>query len=185
MSHEIPFRQAKFQPPDAVLKGNSTSPTPVVFHLSPAGGADLARIKSIIVATIGLTSMGDWSPETQQSVISSFTSGESLYDRTVDLIENLTIPAPLARKVGIPVDPPTLEKVPVTTGAQFTKIAGYVSSLALLVAFEIAKLSRELDELDPRFFEQPSGSISPATPARTSGTAGRVGRRRGKRATAG
>lgn len=185
--HEIPFRQDTFIPPDEIIKGNSTSQTPVKFHLSPAGGPDLARIKSVIVATVGLTSPIDWSPETQQSVIAAFTNGESLYIRTVDRIENLYAPRALAVKCGLiaPNEQTEAEKIPITDGAKFTLVAGYMSSLALLVAFEIAKLSKELDALDNRFFGPPSGSGTPATPAGPSGTAGRARGRRGKRATAG
>jgi hypothetical protein len=180
MAYHLPFKGDTFRPLNDVIPGNETDPNPVEFDIVPAEGPDLARLKSIIFADLGLIQDGNWDPSTQESVIRAFETGAPVFIRTVEAIRGLTIPKRLARKVGIvppladgQVDPDPQEPVPVLNGLAFTKVCGYMAALALHVAFKITSLSASL-EIDPRFFGQPSGSPGPAKPRRTRGSAKRA-----------
>lgn len=185
MSYQIPYHKHLFKLPDVVLPGNSTADNPVEFDLAPAWGADWARIRSIITATIGLSQDGGWSPEMQQMVISAFETGGQAFTNTVEAIRGLTVPMAMALRAGIldalPKGSSLDTPVPVTNGFHFTRICGAVPVIALTVASEVAKLSQK-QEVDPRLFVQPSGSGGRGKKAARTGTAGsaqRTSRRQG------
>lgn len=192
----IPYHTETYKLPDGLVPGNSTSENPVQFHLAPAWGADLARIKSVIFATSGLVQADDWSPAMQQAVSEAFEHGSKAFGNTILKIDGLTIPATMAQRAGLIADLPTFvpvgktepepnpqAPVPVINGIAFGRICGSGSVLAvsMSVAAKIASLSEEA-QVDPRFFAQPSGSGGPVTQPATTTTAKRarrISRRRG------
>jgi len=191
MAFDIPYhRHPGFRPINDLVPGNDNADNPVEFDLAPAWGADLARIKSIVLASLGLTQTSDWSPEIQAAVIAAFDSGAKAFVNTVEAIRGLTIPAVMAVRAGLLVEVPKVPgtltpdpgaKVPVTTGLAFSLICGAVPAMALHVATKIAEISQKT-EVDPRFFVQPSGSggtVTRDTPATTAGSAPATSRRRG------
>lgn len=190
MAHTIPYSTAKYQVEDGLIPGNSTSETPVIFHLAPAQGPDKARLRSTLYATAALsTNELSWTAEVQDAVIASFGRGAELFVRCVDKVDNLTVPGAMAKRAGlIPPDKwegiPDEAKVPVRSGSDFALVSGYIVALSFAVAMEIAKISNELERLDPRLFESPSGLPSAEAPGPTPGTAGRARKRRGRRGTA-
>lgn len=183
MAYEIPFHEDTYTP--KTIKGNETDPTPVRFWLSAAGGADLARLKSVQIASLGLALGGSngWSPETQKSVIAAFGTGADAFRGTIDKIENLTVPVRLAIKAGLVTEPPAnnAKSLVVATGFAFSKVCPWLPVLALEIAYQIMKISDEA-EVDARFFD--SLTTSPKTPAATSGTVPRVQKARARRETA-
>lgn len=195
MAFTIPFTRNTFRPPDTIIPGNSTDPAPVEFTLDPAGGADVARISALVYGDIGLIlAAGDMSLNSQQ-IIQALESSRGVFIQTVVAITGLTVPAILAVKVGIlqalpkqpntTVDDPTA-KIPISNGAEFDKVAPYMSALAMLVAFEIGKLTTDLDnKADPRFFVPPSGSGRTGTRAKATSTATGARPTSRRRATAG
>lgn len=195
MSYQIPYESATFTPDDDLIPGNAQADNPVTFDLAPAGGSDLARLKSVLYAAAGLTGNGVWSPEMQAAVISSFETGSPVFERCILGIHGFNIPAALAVRVGIlneipvraddegKVRPDPKAPVPVTSGAEFAKIAGFQTALALAVAFEIMKISRQVDKLDTRLFAQPSGSPSAETAGGQTGTVKAVRKGPGRRGT--
>lgn len=183
MAHQISYRRNTYKAPDTLIPGNSTSSDPVEFDLCPAEGIDLARIKSILVSTAGIAGDTAWSPEVQEAVIKGFTIGAPAFVNTVEAVRGLTIPAVLAKRVGIiqeiptHVAPGTTQVVPnfeapirIVNGLQFSAIAGFESTLAMFVASEITKLS-QLTSVDQRLFVQPSGSGGTGMPSGQTGTA--------------
>lgn len=189
MAHEIPLTRSPYKVDDAIIPGNSTSETPVIFHLSPAGGADLARIKSIVVATLGLTHDALWNADTQKTVAAAFQSAPNLFNDTVEEIEHLSVPCWMAKKkLLIPNDKHKDFKddaqFPITTGVQFSIICGYVPGMAFVVAMEIAKLSKAAEEMDARFFGRPSGSSGATTRDQKGSSVRRAPKPRAKRGTA-
>lgn len=197
MAYQIPYESATYTPDSDLIPGNEHADNPVQFDLAPAGGSDLARLKSVIYAAAGLTNEGGWSPEMQAAVLSSFETGAPMFERCVLAIRGFSIPAALAVRLGIlsklPVRagddgrvlPDPAAPVPILTGIEFAKIAGFQTALALSVAFEIMKISRQVERLDPRLFVRPSGSPSAGTPSGPTGTAQRARRQPGRRGTAG
>lgn len=197
MSYQIPYECATFRPDNDLIPGNAQADNPVTFTLVPAGGADLARLKSVLYAAAGLTNDGVWSPDMQAAVIASFETGAPVFDRCVTSISGYTIPAALAVRLGFLVTLPSRADSdgqvrpdpkaphPVVTGAEFAKVAGFQTALALSVAFEIMKISRQVDTLDPRLFVSPSGSPSAGMPGGPTGIAPRVRKGPGRRETAG
>lgn len=181
MAHTIPFFREPFTP--KTIQGNAESDVPVVFFLSSAGGPDLARIKSILYASINLTHEANWTPEVARNVASAFASGSDLFVSTVEKIQGLTVPAALARKVGLDVDAKAKDdtEIPVTTGTAFARVARYSPLLAFEVAMEISRITKD-EQIDPRLF--PSLTTSPETPAGTSGNAPSVRNARARRGTA-
>jgi hypothetical protein len=196
MSYSIPYTRCPgFRPVNDLVPGNEFSDNPVEFDLAPAWGADLARVRSIITASIGLGQNGDWSPEVQKAVISSFEHGAPAFINTIEAVRGLTVPAVMAHRAGIipsvPHKPGTTTpdydlQVPIVTGRQFSRVCGAVPAMALNVAIKISQLTSEAQAAtDTRFFEQPSGSGGTGTRPRTAGnaTAARTTTRR--RGTAG
>lgn len=185
MAHMIPFHQSTFRPKLAI-KGNEDSDRPVEFDLSAAAGPDHARVKSLIYGTAALLFAGaEWTPTMQASVLEAFRTGGSVFERTVDAIRHLTVPASLALRAGViqTLGPGMglTTPVPIETGPQFARISGYCPILAFEVVKEIGRLSDE-GEIDLRFFGSlitsretspaPSGSAGPATTGSAgSGTA--------------
>lgn len=184
MALHIPYHRKTFRPVNDVVAGNDHSDNPVEFDLAPAEGSELARIKSVIVAAAGLVDPGDWTKTMQDGVISAFETAAPAFVNTVEAIRGLTVPAALAKRVGIIGDiPKTVPQgqtearpdanapIPILTGYQFSRICGFVPAMSLHVALEIAALSQQT-EVDPRLFVQPSGSGGPGTLQRTPSTAG-------------
>lgn len=197
MSHQIPYHRDTFRPLSDLVPGNETSDNPVEFDLAPAGGGDLARLKSVVFATTGLVQDGSWTPEVQEAVIRAFETGAPAFVNTVESIRGLTIPAALALRVGIiqelpkhvppgkaQVEPNPEAPIPVVSGLGFAKICGFVPLMAFHVAMKLVALSGKAEAIDPRFFGQPSGSGGPGTAEATNTTAGSVRRRSRRRGTA-
>jgi hypothetical protein len=185
MALHLTYATKTYRPPNAVVPGNADAMAPVEFDLTPAEGADLARIKSILIGTAGLVADMPWTADAQQIVVSSFQHGAPAFVATVKAVRGLTVPAEMALRVGLVLEKdvpahvvtpgaapvPNLQApIPVRTGFEFSRICGFVSSLAMVVANEIVQLSNETG-IDPRFFAPPSGSGGQATPATTSGNA--------------
>lgn len=196
MSYQIPYDTDTFRPEDDLIPGNSQADNPVRFELAPAGGSDLARLKSVLYAAAGLTNNGVWTPDMQAAVIAAFETGSPVFERCVTAVHGYNIPAALAVRVGIlaklpvkaeddgTVKPDPKAPVPITDGREFAKIAGFQTALALAVAFAIMKISRQVDNLDPRLFAGPSGSPSAGTPSGQTGTVRPVRKGPGRRETA-
>lgn len=196
MSYQIPYDTDTWKPGDDLIPGNTHADNPVEFDLAPAGGPDLARLKSVLYASAGLTNEGVWSPDMQAAVIGAFDTGADVFERCVTAVRGYTVPAALAVRVGLLMKLPVIADadghvrpdpqapVPVTTGHEFAKVAGFQTAMALSLAFEIMKLSRQVARLDARLFVRPSGSSSAGTPDAPSGTARRVPKRSGRRGTA-
>lgn len=196
MSYQIPYDSDTFRPDDDLIPGNSKADNPVEFDIVPAGGPDLARLKSILYASAGLTTERVWSPDMQAAVIAAFESGPGVFERCVVGIRGFNVPAALAVRVGLidkipvraddagAVKPDPKAPVPIHTGAEFAKIVGFQTALALTLAFAIMKISRQVEQLDPRLFAQPSGSPSAETPGGPTGIVPSARKRPGRRGTA-
>jgi hypothetical protein len=185
MSYHVPFHEQDYVPKS--IKGNAESQTPVRFYLSAAGGPDLARVKSIIHATRALALERTWSPQVQESVTAAFKHGADVFVKTVDRIDNLTVPMALALKAGLVALPakgaPALDRAApfaIDTGDKFSKICGWLSILAFEVAMQIGIMSDEANP-DPRFFG--SSTTSRGTSASGSGSARAARKRRAGRET--
>lgn len=181
VAFQVTYARDTFKPGDEVIPGNSVATFPVEFDLCPAEGPDLARIRSILMATAGLVNEQSWSPDMQAAVISAFETGAPAFINTVEAVRGMTIPAVMAKRVGIinevpnhvppgsstPV-PNNDAPIPVTTGLHFSRICGFVNlcALSMQLAAEIAKLSNRTT-VDPRLFAQPSGSGGPTTQGQT------------------
>ena len=197
MSHQIPYEDGTYRPDDSLIPNNTRSDNPVEFGIAPAGGSDLARLKSVLYASAGLTNEGIWSPDMQAAVIGAFETGADVFTRCVTWIRGFTVPAALAVRVGLlqkvpavadadgKVRPDPKAPIPITTGAEFSKVAGFQTALSLGLAFEIMKISRQVNTLDARLFVQPSGSSSPGTPDAPTGSVTTAQKRHGRRETAG
>ncbi|MGE0446807.1 MAG: hypothetical protein AB7P99_16395 [Vicinamibacterales bacterium] len=173
MPYTIPYESGTFRPPSAIIPGNDESAEPVEFELVPAEGEDQARLKSVIYATAGMANQ-QWGPEIQRTVIEAFRSAKGLFDQTVPVVRNLSVPYALAVRAGLVEAPApgrkateTPAEVPVRTGRDFTKVQGFMPPLAFLLAMEIAKLGRGVD-LDARFFEPASTRSEASDPAASS-----------------
>jgi len=196
MSYQIPYESATYKPDNALIPGNQESDNPVIFELEPAGGADLARLKSVLWASSGLVSEATWTPDLQAAVIGSFDTGAPVFERCITSIQGLTVPAAMAVRVGLlaavpvradgdgKVRPDPKAPVPITTGLQFSKVVGFMTALALSLCFELMKISDQVAKLDTRLFAQPSGSPSTETPGRPTGTVRRARKASGRRETA-
>ncbi len=187
----VPYSTDTLKAPDEIIPGNSVADAPVEYDIAPAWGADLARLKSIVIASTGLTSDDTWTPQLQESVIKAFETGARAFVNTVPAIRNLYVPARMALRAGVigRLSPGMNldSQVPVINGTQFSAIAGAVAGQAFWLAMKIISLSNQ-QEVDPRFFEQPSGSGGPGTSAATTTTAGSArngSRRRGTAAKQG
>ncbi len=186
MAHTIPFHQVTFRPKLAI-KGNDESPTPVEFEISAAGGPDRARVKSLMYASsrVLLSRASQWTPEVHASVLKGFEVGGAVFERTVDAVRNLTVPASMALKAGVLASLApgrgAETPVPITTGQDFAKIAGYCPILAFEVLTQILRLSDE-GEIDLRFFDSLITSL--ATPTGQSGSAATAKSGSGGNATA-
>lgn len=197
MSYQIPYHRETVRPVNDVIPGNTQSDNPVEFDIAPAWGADLARIKSVVFASMGLITEAGWTPELQAAVIGSFETGAAAFVNTVEAIRGLTVPAVMALRAGLiselprrvpdggtePIQDPNAP-IPITTGVAFSRICGAVSPMALHVAMKIADLSNRAN-MDPRFFAQPSGSGIPAMERQTGLTATSAPKRSRRRGTAG
>lgn len=196
MAYDIPYhRHPNFRPVDDLIAGNSNADNPVEFDLVPAWGADLARIRSIVHASMGLVQGAEWGDDIQRSVIASFGHGAPAFINCVEAIRGLTVPAAMGLRAGLiqelPMVPgtttpnPTM-KIPVTTGLAFSKVCGAVAAMALHVAMKIAEISAQGDAIqDGRFFVQPSGSGPTGTPAPSPTTAAAASPTSRRRGTAG
>lgn len=188
MAFTIPYSTETVRVPNFLIKGNETADAPVEFDIAPAWGADMARIKSVVVASAGLSSDEEWSPGVQNAVIKAFETGGSAFVNTVLAIRNLSIPMRMAIRAGIisapaagaAVDTP----VPIVNGEQFSRIAGAIAGQAFWLAMKIVHLSGK-QEIDPRFFVQPSGSGGQGTSGRRTTTAGSAPKTSRRRGTAG
>lgn len=189
--YSIPYHRCPdFRPISDVIPGNQSAANPVSFDLAPAWGPDLARIRSIITASIGLVQEAEWSPSIQAAVIAAFESGAPAFVNTVEAVRGLTVPAVMALRAGLirelpkvpgTNNPDDTAQVPITSGFDFSRICGAVPAMALHVAMKIMEIS-EKAEVDPRIFAQPSGSGGTGTPAATATTvpsAPATSRRRG------
>lgn len=172
---DVPYSTATERIPDTLAPDNSISNNPLEFDLVPAWGPDLARLKSVMTASLGLVNDGNWSPELQAAVIAGFETGAPAFVNTVTTIRGLTIPAAMALRGGIlPALPPGMKldgRIPVTTGAEFSRICGApeFTGIALHVAFKIVGLTGK-QQVDARFFVQPSGSGGAGTSGPTATT---------------
>lgn len=179
MALHLKYITTTFRPGDDILPGNSTAAAPLEFDLAPAEGPDLARLKSIIVGTGGLTGDIPWTEAAQGIVVSSIVHGRDAYVNTVTAIRGLTVPAALALRAGLVdtegvpkkihragEDPrPDLEApIAVRTGYAFAKVCGFMPGIAMTVAGKIAELTNA-QAIDPRFFAPGFGSGEAATPA--------------------
>ena len=197
--YQVPFKAGKYRAPNAAIPGNESSNTPVEIDFVPAGGEDLARLKSITYATLAVGGpLTDWSPDMQEATIRAFRTGGAMFVNTVTGIRNLTIPALMAKHIGLLPDLPTkadpanpTARIPdpdapfqVTTGLQFSAVASYMPALAFGLAVEIQQLSLIVNGVDSRFFGQPSGSGAAATPGATDSAVRSARKRRGARGTA-
>lgn len=196
MSYQIPYESDTFKPDNGLIPGNAEADNPVEFDLVPAGGADLARLKSVLYAAAGLANEGGWSPDMQAATVAAFDHGAGVFERTITGIRGYNIPAALAVRVGLlkelpkvadaegKVRPDPKAPVPVTNGYEFAKIAGFQTALALSVAFAVMKISKQVADLDPRLFVRPSGLPSAGTPSGQTGTVRPVRKGPGRRGIA-
>jgi hypothetical protein len=196
MSYQIPYDSDVYRPESDLIPGNEQADNPVEFDIVPAGGPDLARLKSVLYAAAGLSNERVWSPEMQAAVIAAFESGPGVFERTITGIRGFNVPAALAVRVGLidkipvradgagTVKPDPKAPVAINTGAEFSRIVGFQTALALALAFAIMKISRQVEQIDPRLFVQPSGSPSAETPGGPTGNAPTVRKRPGRRETA-
>ncbi len=194
MSHHVPFNQETYRPKS--IRGNATADRPVEFDLSQVGGADLVRLKALMYALGAIAYVEQWTPDVQQNSVESFRNGPEVFVNGIDAIRNYYVPAALAKKAGVLLELPLGEDgktpdgkklVAIVDGAQFAKISGFQTVLALEVAMRIATISNEGD-VDPRFFDSSITSRGMPTPAGDSGRSGiarSARRKRGARATAG
>ncbi len=160
---EVPYATDTVRIAADLLPGNDTSDNPLEFDIVPPWGPDLARLKSLMLATTGLTDDG-WSPAMQELVIKAFETGASAFVNTVTAVRGLSVPRAMALRAGIEIHDPKTQRVQITTGVDFSKVCGalQLAPIALHVAFQIVALSKKQD-VDPRFFVQPSGSGGAAT----------------------
>jgi hypothetical protein len=183
MAQHLSYATTTYRPPNAVIPGNDDDAHPTEFDLLPAEGPDLARIKSAIVGTAGLVIDAPWTEQTQDVVVSAIKHGAPAFIETIAAIRGLTVPAAMAHRVGVigelpghlapggssPVPNPAAP-IAVTTGAQFSRICGFLPVLSMFVAQQIVELSNRTG-IDARFFEPPSGSGGQETPGTTPGSA--------------
>jgi len=189
----VPYADDTIRIPDGILPGNQSDPNPVEYDIVPAWGPDLARLKSIMVACTGLaapdTTRTDagWTPEVQDAVVKGFEMGAAGFRQTITAIRGLTIPLRMALRAGLLAELQPGQRgqdsYPIVNGEQFSRICGALSGQALFVAMKIIELSGK-QEVDPRFFAQPSGSGAAVTPAATTTTAGSARRESRRRGTA-
>lgn len=180
MSHTVNYKTDTYKVEDGLIPGNSVAENPVEFDIAPAWGSDLSRVKAILYASIGVVSDQDWTRQVQDAVESSFENGAKCFVNTVTEIRGLSIPAAMAKRAGLLV-PPNADRIPITTGEQFSRIAGAMTGIAFAVAMKITTLTGN-QEVDARFFMQPSGSGQTGTRRRkttTVGSARKGPRRRG------
>lgn len=188
MSHHIPFNEETYRPKS--LLGNDTADNPVEFELSQVGGPDLVRLKQILFALGAVGMVVEFTPELSRNCCEALTAAPGLFARGVDAIRNFTVPAAMAVKAGVLKELGSLDRkapVPITTGADFARIAGYQTVLALEIALRISAISEE-GEIDPRFFVSPITSRttdSTASGSSRSGVVMGVRPTRARRATAG
>lgn len=195
MAYQIPYESATYQPEDALIPGNSEADNPVVFEVVPAEGQDFARLKSVVFASAGLVAE-TWSEDMQSAVIAAFGTGAAVFERVVTSVQGLSVPAAMALRVGLITEIPTRADangtikpdpkapVPIRSGREFSKVCGFMTAVAMGVAFKVLGISREVHGSDPRFFGPRSGSRSPETPIGTTGPARTARKRSGKRGTA-
>lgn len=178
MAVHLQYFRDTFRPGDDLIPGNSTSNDPVEFDLVPAEGADLARLKSMLAATVGIT-QGDWGPTEQAGTIAAYETGPRGFVNTVTAVRGLTVPAAMAVRVGLISQeqmpkhvPPGAAgpvandqaQIPITNGFMFSRVCGFMELLALTlqVVAQIVNLSNKA-QIDHRFFVQPSGSQQQGT----------------------
>lgn len=183
MALHLSYATKTYRPPNGVVPGNDDAQLPVEFDLAPAEGPDLARLKSILVATSGLVADMEWTPSVQQIVVSAFQHGAPAFVATVTAVRNLTVPAAMALRVGLietlpthvppggqsPVPNPAAP-VPIRTGFEFARVCSFISGVAMAVANEILQITNA-SGIDARFFEPPSGSGGQEMPGTTAGSA--------------
>lgn len=199
VAFQVTYARDTYKPDDFLIPGNTVANNPVEFDICPAEGADLARIRSILTATAGLVNDHSWSPDMQAAVISAFETGAPAFINTVEAVRGLTVPAVMAKRVGLIAEVPKHvpdggstpvpnlnAPIPITTGLDFSKVCGFVNlaALAMQVAFKITELSNRTS-IDPRLFAQPSGSGGPGTPRPTATNVRRANKRPEGKGTAG
>lgn len=194
MAFKLSYRTTTFRPGDELIPDNSTAAVPVEFDLAPAEGVDLARIKSVIVSTAGISADG-WSSAVQDAVIRAFETSAAAFVNTIERVRGLTIPAAMAHRVGLPV-PEGMTELQILNGLAYTRVCLFpeMLPLSMQLAAEILKLTNSLT-VDPRLFAQPSGLQQPATASQGAdsnatpvpstpagnGTAGSVGKTASRR----
>lgn len=204
MAYQLTYKRDTYKPSNKVIPGNETDSNPVEFDLAPAEGPDLARIKSLLIATSGIVGNVNWSPEAQDAVIKAFETGGPAFVNTIERVRGFTVPAAMAKRAGLILDMPTHvpegktapepnfnAPIAIVTGLDFSRVCGFCPVLGMMVAGEIVKLTQKT-EVDTRFFELPGGSggpgISPASPSTAAdasqppgrpGTAERTKKRKG------
>ncbi len=167
---EAPYSTSKIRIPNSLVPGNEESDNPLEFDIAPAWGADLARLRSVMEASAVVD--GGWDATTQDVVIKAFQTSAGAFVNAVTAVRGLVVPFRMALRAGLvgAMDPKAGPdtKIHVTTGADFGRISSDPNMLgiALFVTFEIMKLSRA-NNMDTRFFMQPSGSGGAGTGGRT------------------
>lgn len=189
MAFNVPYSNDTVRIPDAMVAGNSTADNPVEYDIVPAWGADLARLKSIMFASIHLADNSpNWAPDVQEAVIKACETGARAFANTVTKVRGLTVPVSMALRAGLISDEQASQlvvgSVPITTGEQFTRIAGALAGHAFYVAMKIIELSGK-QEVDPRFFEPASGSGGQGTSKKQTSTARSARRGSRSKGTAG
>lgn len=183
MSVVIPFAEETFRP--LCVKGNHEADNPVEFDLCAVGGAAKARLKSIVIATSGLSDIGSWTEEVQRSVIAAFETGAGVFAEGVVAVRGLKVPMALALKVGLVAEIPRgldrKSEFPITTGYEFARICGYWPIMSFELAMQLSRISGQAD-IDPRFFDWLSTSL--VKPGSRPGIVGPVDATPGAPATA-
>lgn len=172
---EAPYSTATIKIPNVLVPGNEESDNPLEFDIAPAWGPDIARLRSVMEASSVVG--GDWDPATQDTVVKAFQTSGGAFVNAVTAVRGLVVPFQMALRAGLvaamqPSAKPD-QKIPVTTGADFSRISSDPNMLgiSLFVAYEVMKLTKA-NNVDSRFFMQPSGSSGVGTGRRTRTIAG-------------
>lgn len=190
MAHEVPYSEKTLLVDDALVAGNSTDANPTRVTIQPANGPDYAQLRSMMFALETLQKPGGWTAQMQKAMEDAFTHGQRVFAAVVLSIENYSIPAIMAHRVGLVKERPTTEaarkqQIPITTGIEYSKIAGIVTSMSAWIGGHVCVLTGEVQAVDARLFAQPSGSGKMGTSATPHGTAPSAQKVNDERATAG
>ena len=189
MAHEVPYSERTLLLVDELIGGNSTDPNPARVTIQPANGSDLAQLRSMMFAIESIQKGGAWTSQMQKAMEDAFTHGARVFAAVVISMENYSIPALMAHRCGLLPDRPTTEEarkkqIPITTGIEFSKICGIVSSTAAWIAGQVCILSGDVQKVDDRFFDLGSGSGKAGISGTQPGSATSARTPKGGRATA-